>query len=206
MKRVIELLAIASVIGGLAMVTGCDKETWSRKGSAKEVKFGATAHSSAVTRTEYMDYNGTDANQKIKWLSSDKIRIYSPNAARRVAVEAGPESTENPYYYWADYQIIPDSTDPTKGTLKNLSNDGTTIGYDQEEVGDLYDAGNGLVWLDGEQAIFYGAYPQSAVAGANDSERTGSTASGVDGQYTFTMPFSQSYSQKGDMSLAFMTR
>lgn len=202
MRRLFQLLALVSVIGGMALLAGCQKENWGRKGSAKEVKFGAMAHSSIDTRTEYMDYDQTKDYQNIKWLATDKIRIYSPDAARRNAVEAGPESTDNPYYYWADYQIVPDGSDPTKGTLKNLSNDGpsTNPGYDQGEVGDLYDVGNGLVWLNGNQATFYGVYPRSAVSGKNGS---GSTV--ADGKFEFTIPASQAFSEKGDMDYAFMT-
>ena len=118
MKRLIQLLAIVSVAGGVALLSGCQKEGWGGKGSLKEVSFGATAHSSVDTRTEYMGYNG-GAYENIKWVDNDKIRIYSPDAARRVAVEAG-EAPEN-CYYWADYQVVRISSNPTKGTLKNLS-------------------------------------------------------------------------------------
>lgn len=200
MRRLFQLLALVSVIGGMALLAGCQKENWGRKGSAKEVKFGAKAHSSVDTRTAYMDYDGTSNHQNIKWLSSDKIRIYSPDAARRNAVEAGPESADNPYYYWADYQIVPDGSDPTKGTLKNLSNDGpsTNPGYDQGEVGDSYDVGNGLVWLNENSATFYGVYP--VPSGKNG------TGSGVaDGQFTFLIPSTQTFSEMGDMDIAFMT-
>lgn len=192
-------MALASVVGGMALLAGCQKESWNRKGSAREVKFGAAAHSSVDTRTEYMGYNG-GGYENIKWLSSDKLRIYSPNAARRVAVEAGEESPENPYYYWADYQVVPNNSDPTTGTLKNLSNDGpsTNPGYNQEEVGDLYDVGNGLVWLNENSATFYGVYP--VPSGKNG------TGSGVaDGQFTFLIPSTQTFSEMGDMDIAFMT-
>lgn len=184
MKRLIQLLAIVSVVGVMALLVGCQKENWVKKGSAKEVKFGATAHSSVDTRTEYMDYNGTAENQKIKWLGTDRIRIYSPDAARRVAVEAG----ENPsnYYYWADYQVVPTS-DPTKGTLTNLSND----------IPSVSDGGNGLVWLS-ETATFYGVYPIP-------SGKNGTGSSVADGKFDFHIPNSQSFSVKGDMSYAFMT-
>jgi len=199
MRRLFQLLALVSVIGGMALLAGCQKENWGRKGSAKEVKFGAKAHSSVDTRTAYMDYDGTSNHQNIKWLSSDKIRIYSPDAARRMAVEAGEETTDNPYYYWADYQIVPNS-DPTTGTLKNLSNDGpsTNPGYNQEEVGDLYDVGNGLVWLNENSATFYGVYPVP-----NGKNGTGSGV--ADGQFTFLIPSTQTFSEMGDMDIAFMT-
>ncbi len=205
MRRLFQLLALVSIIGGMALLAGCQKESWSRKGSAKEVKFGAKAHSSVDTRTEYMNYDQTKDYQNIKWLATDKIRIYSPDAARRNAVEAGPVSDDNPYYYWADYQIVPDGSDPTQGTLKNLSNDGSIVnpsnpGYDQGEVGNLYDVGNGLVWLNGNQATFYGVYPRKAVLGKN-----GTGAGVADGKFTFTIPASQTFSEKGDMDYAYMT-
>ena len=204
MRRLFQLMALASVVGGVALLAGCQKESWNRKGSAREVKFGAAAHSSVDTRTEYMGYKGGDY-ENIKWLDTDRIRIYSPDAARRVAVEAGPESEENPYYYWADYQVVPNS-DPTTGTLKNLSNDGATLnpfnpGYDQGEVGNLYDVGNGLVWLNGGQATFYGAYPRKALIGIQE----GSGSDVANGMFKFTLPRKQSFSEKGDMDYAFMT-
>ena len=198
MRRLFQLMALASVVGGIALLAGCQKESWGRKGSAREVKFGATAHSSVDTRTAYMGYNG-GGYENIKWLSSDKIRIYSPNAARRVAVEAGEESAENPYYYWADYQVVPND-DPTTGTLKNLSNDGpsTNPGYNQEAVGDLYDVGNGLVWLNENSATFYGVYPVP-----NGKNGTGSGV--ADGEFKFLIPSTQTFSEMGDMDIAFMT-
>lgn len=204
MRRLFQLMALASVVGGVALLAGCQKESWNRKGSAREVKFGAAAHSSVDTRTEYMGYKGGDY-ENIKWLDTDRIRIYSPDAARRVAVETGPESEENPYYYWADYQVVPNS-DPTTGTLKNLSNDGATLnpfnpGYDQGEVGNLYDVGNGLVWLNGGQATFYGAYPRKALIGIQE----GSGSDVANGMFKFTLPRKQSFSEKGDMDYAFMT-
>ena len=186
MKRLIQLLAIVSVVGVMALLSGCEKENLGGKGAFKEVIFGAKAHSSADTRTQYMDYNGTAAYQNIRWLASDKIRIYSPNAARRVAAEAGEESDENPYYYWADYQVVPTS-DPTKGTLTNLSND----------IPSVSDGGNGLVWLS-ETATFYGVYPIP-------SGKNGTGSSVADGKFDFHIPNSQSFSVKGDMSYAFMT-
>ena len=184
MKRLIQLLAIVSVAGGVALLSGCQKEGWGGKGSLKEVSFGATAHSSVDTRTEYMGYNG-GAYENIKWVDNDKIRIYSPDAARRVAVEAG-EAPEN-CYYWADYQVVPISSNPTKGTLKNLSKD----------LSSASDEGNGLVWL-GESATFYGVYP--VPAGQN-----GKGPDVASGKVTFGIPSSQSFSTKGNMRDAYMT-
>lgn len=149
-----------------------------------------------------MDYDGTSNYQNIKWLASDRIRIYSPDAARRVAVEAGEETDENPYYYWADYQVVP-NTDPTTGTLKNLSNDGAVVnptnpGYNQEEVGELYDVGNGLVWLNDNRATFYGVYPVP-------SGKNGTGRGVADGKFTFMIPSTQTFDEKGNMDIAFMT-
>ena len=197
MKRLIQLLAIVSVAGGVALLSGCQKEGWGGKGSLKEVSFGATAHSSVDTRTEYMGYNG-GANENIKWVDNDKIRIYSPDAARRVAVEAG-EAPEN-CYYWADYQVVPISSNPTKGTLKNSNTDG----YDSYPSHPGYIPGddpsyvsNGLVWL-GESATFYGVYP--VPAGQN-----GKGPDVASGKVTFGIPSSQSFSTKGNMRDAYMT-
>ena len=184
MKRLIHLLAVVSFVGVMALLSGCQKEGWGGKGSLKEVSFGATAHSSVDTRTEYMGYNG-GAYENIKWVDNDKIRIYSPDAARRVAVEAG-EAPEN-CYYWADYQVVPISSNPTKGTLKNLSKD----------LSSASDEGNGLVWL-GESATFYGVYP--VPAGQN-----GKGPDVASGKVTFGIPSSQSFSTKGNMRDAYMT-
>ena len=205
MRRLFQLLALVSVIGGMALLVGCQKENWVKKGSAKEVKFGATAHSSIDTRTEYMNYNGTDENQKIKWLGTDRIRIYSPDAARRVAVEAG----ENPsnYYYWADYLVVPNTNNPTLGTLQNLNADGHQMfpsnpGYTPSGISieDTSKVSNGLVWLN-KNAVFYGAYPRKALLGKKD----GKGLDVVDGKFGFTIPKNQSFSVKGDMDYAFMT-
>ena len=198
-------MALASVVGGMALLAGCQKESWSRKGPAREVKFGATAHSSLDTRTEYMNYDQTKDYQNIKWLATDKIRIYSPDAARRVAVEAG----ENPsnYYYWADYLVVPNNNNPTLGTLQNLNADGHQMfpsnpGYTPSGISieDTSKVSNGLVWLN-KNAVFYGAYPRKALLGKKD----GKGLDVVDGKFGFTIPKNQSFSVKGDMDYAFMT-
>ena len=205
MKRLFHLLAVVSVVGVMALLSGCEKENLGGKRAFKEVIFGAKAHSSADTRTQYMDYDGTAAYQNIRWLASDKIRIYSPDAARRVAVEAG----ENPsnYYYWADYQVVPNSSDPTTGTLKNMNTDGNSAspqnpGYNPGTTAeDSSSVSNGLVWLNGESATFYGAYPSKALRGNKD----GSGPSVADGKFNFAIPNVQPFSVKGNMDYAFMT-
>lgn len=207
MKRLIQLLAIVSVVGVMALLSGCEKENLGGKRAFKEVVFGAKAHSSTDTRTQYMDYDGTAAFQNIRWLASDRIRIYSPNAARRVAVDAGEESDENPYYYWAEYQVVPNSSDPTTGTLKNMNTDGNSMspqnpGYNPGTTAeDSSSVSNGLVWLNGESATFYGAYPSKALRGNKD----GSGSSVADGKFNFAIPNVQPFSVKGNMDYAFMT-
>ena len=205
MRRLFQLLALVSIIGGMALLFGCQKENWVKKGSAKEVKFGATAHSSVDTRTEYMDYNGTAANQKIKWLETDMIRIYSPNAARRLAVEAGEDPSN--YYYWADYLVVPNEGNPTLGSLQNQNADGNQTfpsnpGYTPggTSIEDISKVSNGLVWLD-ESAVFYAAYPRKALVGKKD----GKGKEVADGKFWFAIPKNQSFSVKGDMDCAFMT-
>lgn len=201
MRKILHFLAAAVILAGLLVLAGCQKENWDRKG-AKEVKFGVSAHSSATTRTEYKEYTEGASTQGIKWLKTDEIRIYSPNSARRVAVENGPETTENPYYYWADYKIVPSTDNPSNGTLKNLSNDGAVSSPDPDSENDLYEVGNGLIWLDDNQATFYGVYPKpSSDAGSGNT----ATVPGTQGKFSFTIPSLQYYSEKGDMSYAFMT-
>ena len=205
MKRLIQLLAIVSVVGVMALLSGCEKENLGGKRAFKEVVFGATAHSSLDTRTEYMNYDQTKDHQNIKWLATDKIRIYSPDAARRVAVEAG----ENPsnYYYWADYLVVPNNNNPTLGTLQNLNADGHQMapsnpGYTPSGISikDTSKVSNGLVWLN-KNAVFYGAYPRKALLGKKD----GKGLDVADGKFGFTIPKNQSFSVKGDMDYAFMT-
>lgn len=152
-----------------------------------------------------MDYDGTAAYQNIRWLTSDRIRIYSPDAARRVAVEAGEDPSN--YYYWAEYQVVPNSSDPTTGTLKNMNTDGSSTspqnpGYNPGTTAeDSSSVSNGLVWLNGESATFYGAYPSKALRGNKD----GSGSSVADGKFNFAIPNVQPFSVKGNMDYAFMT-
>ncbi|MCR4860819.1 MAG: hypothetical protein K5910_09170 [Bacteroidales bacterium] len=199
MKRtLINILLLA----GIFLLAGCQKE--GRYGNEGElVVFGASAHSGLFTRSAYGDYNDAGTHQDIKWTDTDEIRIYSPTAARRVAVEQGVTDSDE-LYYWADYSVIPDTDNPTEATIQNLSNDGTGDYYDQDYVDNLdtpYHVGNGLAWKNGEEDkehTFYAVYPRLR-QGIEDGK--GTSPAGVSGQFPLYIPDTQAFSVAGNLEL-----
>ena len=192
MKRVIQFFAVVSIAGSLSLFAGCEKEGSSRA-SGKDVVFGAKARNELTTRTEYGDYDNASAptHQDIKWVSGDKIRIYSPSSVRRVAYAEGTPA--NQCYHWADYDVSPKSDDPTLGQLMN-SADGNYINSSKEKG----EVGNGLIWIS-ETSTFYGIYPTP-----DTYEGTGTALDGVSGKFSLSLPSTQAYSEKGNMDYAYM--
>ena len=192
MKRFIQFFAVVSIAGSLSLFAGCEKEGSSRA-SGKDVVFGAKARNELTTRTEYGDYDNASAptHQDIKWVSGDKIRIYSPSSVRRVAYAEGTPA--NQCYHWADYDVSPKSDDPTLGQLMN-SADGNYINSSKEKG----EVGNGLIWIS-ETSTFYGIYPTP-----DTYEGTGTALDGVSGKFSLSLPSTQAYSEKGNMDYAYM--
>ena len=192
MKRFIQFFAVVSIAGSLSLFAGCEKEGSSRA-SGKDVVFGAKAWNELATRTEYGDYDNASAptHQDIKWVSGDKIRIYSPSSVRRVAYAEGTPADQ--CYHWADYDVSPKSDDPTLGQLMN-SADGNYINSSKEKG----EVGNGLIWIS-ETSTFYGIYPTP-----NTYEGTGTSMDGVSGKFSLSIPETQAFSEKGNMGYAFM--
>ena len=78
MKRII---FIASLIGGLTLLAGCQKEF----GRGGEIRFVASSVAGPKTRTEYSGEGDTDSNglltwERIDWKNGDLIRIWSDAA------------------------------------------------------------------------------------------------------------------------------
>lgn len=185
---------IAFLLGGTLLLAGCQKDGngLSRSG---EIRFSASSHAYLPTRTHYgadPAYDNTLKHQDILWEESDEIRVYSPTATRRIGTEAGSSSL----YHWADYQIVPDASDPTKATIRNLEHDGGSSGG---QAG----SGNGLAWDRGEENIthkFYAVTPNTrSNAGVPDDEGTGASINGANGRLDLYIPSSQGFSTAGHL-------
>lgn len=181
-------MILASLLGGLILLAGCQKEGGLSGSKDGQFRFGVS--SKVLTRTEYGGDTETEAgkHQDINWTADDQIRIYSPTAARRVGVEKGLAADQR--YYWADYKIIPDASNKTKATIENLIDDGNGLG-------------NGLAWERGKESdehTFYGIYPKP-----QSIEGAGNALDGCTGKFALAIPAEQVFSVKGNMEYAFMT-
>ena len=194
---------LASLLGGMILLAGCQKEGKLFEMNDGQFRFGAKSNAGILTRTDYGDYNNDKTHQDIVWKNSDQIRIYSPTAARRVGVEKGLAEAER--YYWADYKIIPDKNDPTKATIENINNDG---GYKASQVGTNVngnpDLGNGLAWERGKESdphTFYAVYPAVGQRGVKADEGMGITSvPGTSGEIALNIPAgNQNFSEKGNL-------
>ena len=178
------LYIFASLLGGLILLAGCQKDGKLFDKSNGQFRFGVS--SKVLTRTEYGDYNTAGNHQDINWTADDQIRIYSPTAARRVGVEQGLAEAER--YYWADYKIIPDASDKTKATIENLIDDGNGLG-------------NGLAWERGKESkshSFYAIYPLNGNSVPTDG--TGNAIDGAKGTFAdLIIPDTQAFSEKGNL-------
>ena len=120
--------------GATLLVAGCNKQNpfggkYSRKAGAPVV-FGVGS-GNMDTRTVYGEVDNTTHIQAINWLSTDEIRVYSPDATCFSA------SGTN---HWADYSVNPISGTENKGTLTAITNPG-------------------LSWVDAGNHTFYSVYP-----------------------------------------------
>ena len=182
MKGIKKIMIVVSAIAGLIVLSGCQKELFSRKGEIHNVKFGAKTHSFLGTRTEYGAYNNTDPNlathQDINWVTGDQIRVYSPTAACRI----GLESPDAPKYYWADYSVTPNS-DKTTGTITNVGNTSDGAAYNPEAG--VSASGNGLAWVSGQEDTkhtFYAIYPSPGT-----NEVSGNGLAGCSGKFNLSI-------------------
>lgn len=130
MKRSVKFLFLCLL--GISLIS-CTKEWNEISGAGSPVRFGAsTQYRNALeTRTEYSGVV-TNGIERIDWLTSDKIRVYSPDVTRAF-VYGGDE-------HWADYQINGFGRDHSIATLKNVQP-------------------NGLAWPDNNSHTFYSIYP-----------------------------------------------
>lgn len=209
---------ILLLAGAVLLAAGCGKQPLAglfAERNGEPVVFGAAAHTRPLTRTDYASYNDAGDHQDINWLATDQIRIYSPDAARRVAVEQG-ETDPSKLYHWADYLVVPDEDDPTRGTIKNLSNDGEGPYYDPTQVD--YEVGNGLAWVRGQESTehtFYAVYPRLR-QGIDADEGLGLSVTGenvnannlqgVSGKFPLWINNQQFFSEKGNLAeYGFMT-
>lgn len=181
------LYIFASLLGGLILLAGCQKDGKLFDKSNGQFRFGVS--SKVLTRTEYGYYNKADKHQDINWTADDQIRIYSPTAARRVGVEQGLKEADR--YYWADYKIIPDASNKTKATIENLIDDGNGLG-------------NGLAWERGKESdehTFYAVYPAVGQRGVEADEGKGITSvPGTSGEIALNIPAgNQNFSEKGNL-------
>lgn len=117
---------------GISLIS-CTKEWNDISGAGHPVRFGASTQyrNAPGTRTEYSGVV-TNGIERIDWLTSDKIRVYSPDVTRSF-VKGGDE-------HWADYQISGFGSDHSIATLKNVQP-------------------NGLAWPDNNSHTFYSIYP-----------------------------------------------
>ena len=178
----LHLLAAASLL-----MVGCS-ERFPIKHSGEFVEFGAASHQSILTRTAYGSLNDEGTHQDINWVSTDKIRIYSPTSARRIEVEQGITDPDQ-LYYWADYQVVPKEDDLTRGGLTRVGNDG-------------------LAWTgDQETTTFYSVYPLNRInSGIPEDEGKGLSPAGVNGVFPLTIPDRQNFSERGNLAeYGFMT-
>lgn len=202
-------MIFASLLGGLILLAGCQKEGGLSGSKDGQFRFGAKSNAGILTRSDYGDYNNDKTHQDIVWKNTDDIRIYSPKASRRIAVEqadaAGNQITPESTYHWADYKIIPDASDPTKATIENVNNDGN---YTADQVGTNVngnpDLGNGLAWRRGEEDIehtFYAVYPAVKQRGVAADEGMGvANVPGTGGEIALNIPAgNQNFSEKGNL-------
>ncbi len=128
-------------------LTGCLKDTLS--GGVNNVSFKASNSydNGPVTKTEYSNefYTyGTTRYERINWLASDKIRIWSPQATSR----------KYPGRHYADYQVQPARNESEKSyaTIQAIfENDEST----------------GLQWADDNNHTFYALYPSPVSDGVD---------------------------------------
>lgn len=201
-------LILASLLGGMILLAGCQKEGKLFEKNGGQFRFGAKSNAVVMTRATYGDLDATNKHQKITWGTEDDIRVYSKTASRRIAVEqadaAGNLITPESTYHWADYKIIPDATDPTKATIENINNDGN---YTADQVGTNAngnpDLGNGLAWQRGKEDIehtFYAVYPAVKQRGVEEDEGMGiANVPGTSGEIALWLPDTQAFSEKGNL-------
>ena len=201
MKRVFFILLTALPI----VMTGCVKEILGNHAHGQIIVFTAntTYDNLPATKTEYsgIDENGhpvtgTSAKERINWVDTDRIRIYSDEATDRYSAN-----------HYADYVIIPGAN---SGAVSNAYITPVT--------------GNGLLWGSGSHD-FFAVYPAPGTkwtydttqeVGPGDVSITGSGSSamitgsvpavqavlwnGADGEYEANMNYAYMYAAKEGVS------
>lgn len=145
-----KIMLIASLIGGLTLLAGCQKEF----GRGGEIRFVASSVAGPGTRAEYSGEGTTNSDglltwERINWVSGDQLRIWSDGAKT-------PSAANYSDYKVSDVNIK--NGDPTRSQAK-VQNAGS----------------NGLTWNGVESACgFWAVYPAS-LAGTG----TGKTVSSL---------------------------
>ena len=174
---------ISALLAGAALVVaGCDKQGIGFPHSkGQEIKFGISAR--LETRTVYGGDKEVDGKtiQAIDWIladennDGDRIRVYSPEAAR-TNVHGGVE-------HWADYEIAEYvDDDPSVAKIRNVQP-------------------NGLAWTSEDSYTFYALYP--APADDDVAEPADALAGKLTPENG--IPNYQVFSAKGNMQYAYMT-
>ena len=145
-----KIMLIASLIGGLTLLAGCQKEF----GRGGEIRFVASSVAGPGTRAEYSGEGTTNSDglltwERINWVSGDQLRIWSDGAKT-------PSAANYSDYKVSDVNIKDGDPTRSQATVENAS-------------------GNGLTWNGVESACgFWAVYPAS-LAGTG----TGKTVSSL---------------------------
>lgn len=168
---------------GLAMV-GCTKENGNYARIGEPVKFGASTQYRNMlgTRTAYSG-DVTNSIERIDWLNTDVIRIYSPQATR--------ESAGNTVH-WADYQI--------NGFSSDTDHSRASVQVVQDKP---------LVWAEDGSQVFYSVYPSPGTEEGAGTELDGiagefTGAIPATQQMTWSTDAQGNVTGKPDMDLAYM--
>ena len=132
-----KIMLIASLIGGLTLLAGCQKEF----GRGGEIRFVASSVAGPGTRAEYSGEGTTNSDglltwERINWVSGDQLRIWSDGAKT-------PSAANYSDYKVSDVNIKDGDPTRSQATVENAS-------------------GNGLTWNGVESACgFWSVYPVS---------------------------------------------
>ncbi len=136
MKKAFQFIASATLLAGLFLVGGCNKNEFGKAGIL--VRFGASSEG-VSTRTEYAGKdNDASGIEPIWWKSGDKVRIVSDKA-----IVTNTTDVNYSDYKFADFV----DGNKSRATVENV---GT----------------NGLAWVDGVTTYnFYAVYPETVNIG-----------------------------------------
>jgi hypothetical protein len=120
-------------VAALVLLAGCQKFG----GSGKEIRFNAVTRPDAITTKTAYSGDLVGGVERINWITTDVIRIYSPQAA------CNNDNT----YHWADYK-------PSTITASGVNSNAGALNPQQ--------ARGGLAWAGNGNYDFYAVYPSPA--------------------------------------------